>query len=67
MSGNEHVLYKAPGADDVVFSTKEDIVEDYQTHRSITTVYKDAGGNIVRQDVRIEVKEGLIAAGDSGA
>lgn len=41
-------------------------VEDFPTHRSITIKYLNAAGIVVRQDIRIEVKHGLMTEGATG-
>jgi hypothetical protein len=40
--------------------TKEIIVDKIPCGRSITTVYRDSAGDVVRRDVNIEVDEGII-------
>lgn len=42
-------------------------VEDYPTHRAVTIRYLNAAGIVVRQDLRIEIKQGLFTEGTTNA
>lgn len=44
----------------------EEIVEDIPCGKSITTKYLNEEGNVIRQDVRIEVREGLVIGSSEG-
>lgn len=65
MANQDPSLYDANGVYTGPFHTKEDHHEDIPCGKSITTKYKDVDGKLLRQDVRIEIAEGVIASGAS--
>ena len=42
------------------YHSKEEIEEVFDKGKTVTTVYKDVGGKMVRQDVRVEIAEGVL-------
>jgi hypothetical protein len=46
---------------------KEELVSDVPCGKCIETLYFDGSGVMVRKDVRIEVKEGLLTEGTGGS
>lgn len=42
-------------------------VEDFPMYRAITVKYIDAAGTVLRQDLRVEIKQGLITEGVTNA